>query len=94
MSVLQLAQALPLVMDVASHAVVTPGTHTVLVSGKRREPVAVAVVAEAGKNVFIKVDSWDWVWFPLPSTINLKEVSDQEDAMQEVRRCDLIKRAE
>jgi hypothetical protein len=76
------------------HAVVTPGTHTVLVSGKRREPVSVAVVAEAGKNVFIKVDSWDWVWFPFPSTINLKEVSDQEDAMQEVRRCDLIKRAE
>jgi len=77
-----------------AHAVVTPGTHTVLVSGKGMEPVLVAVVAEAGKNVFVKVDPrsspWGFVW-PTPPTIHLLQVSDQEDAMEEVRRCDLIK---
>jgi hypothetical protein len=69
------------------HAVVTPGPHTILLSGKSEATFAFS--AEARTNVFIKVDPHVSWWWPTPTTIRLLLVDDQEGAMQDVRRCDL-----
>lgn len=70
------------------YGAVAPGAHTLVLSGKSE--ASLSFPAEAGTNVFIKVDprvsGW---WWPSPTTIQLLQVSDPEGAMDDVRRCDL-----
>jgi len=74
------------------HALVAPGPHTIVLSG--RSQASFAFSAEARTNVFIKVDPHVSWWWPTPTTIHLLQVSDQEGAMRDVMRCDLAQEPE
>jgi hypothetical protein len=82
-------------------AVVTPGTHSVLVEGKREASSSVTFEVEPGRNVFVRFEprqnpwaDFAWLWGGERWSLLLLVMTDPEVAMQEVRRCDLIQGTE
>jgi hypothetical protein len=77
-------------------AVATPGPHTVLVAGKREASSSVTVEVEPGRNVFVRFEprrnpwaDFAWLWGGEKWSLLLVVMTDTEEAMEEVRRCNL-----
>jgi hypothetical protein len=80
-----------------AHVVAAPGPHTVSLSCVGLEG-NLSFAAATGENVFIKGEprlhwAWQfaWLWGGDTWQLLLLPMTDSEHAMQEVRRCDLIK---
>jgi hypothetical protein len=79
-----------------AHVLAAPGPHTVTLSCVGLES-SLSFVAPAGENLFIKAEPrlhwayrYVWLWGGDTWQLLLLPMTDPEDAMREVRRCDLI----